>query len=184
MNKILPLMRPLMLGVFLLSLTLAPALARDGSQDPPGPFIYLLGKEATRDLESFSKLHISDNLPDTWFRMSLRNLGFYVGKRRNGGYYVQHFILRTKGGPHRQWDTIPDNNHPMLAVYRDGRKINDSRGSIAGYNPPGYGVIDLYIADDGTIAARHTPMEFEIKTLDGVLKLDVQLYNIWDTKVD
>lgn len=151
------------------------------AQIPPAPFIYILGTEIGRNELNASKFKFPGGRPDVWLRMSCRNLGYYLG-RPGWGHFVKYFILRTTGGPYHQWDTIPGNGYPLLQVVRLGKKINREDGSIAGFNPPMDGVIDLFITDDGTVASRHTPMELEIVTLDGKWTMEVSPYNMWDNK--
>ena len=69
-------------------------VGRDDQQDPPPPFVYLVGRDIGRDLASASRSFIGDGIPDTWLRLNARNLGFYIG--RGGGYFVKALILRTK----------------------------------------------------------------------------------------
>ncbi|MBF0187376.1 MAG: hypothetical protein HQL50_05570 [Magnetococcales bacterium] len=155
----------------------------DWIQDPPPPYMYLLGRDnaAARDqASSTSHDYTPDGIPDTWFRMYPRNLYFYLG--RGEGYNVTHFILYTVGVPYRRWDTIPNSIYPLLQVEHAGRRVNRSNGSIAGFSLPETGMLDIYIGDDGMLALRHTPMIFEIHTLDGVYKMDIQPTNIWDNK--
>ena len=75
-------------------------VGRDDQQDPPPPFVYLVGREIGRDLASATRSFIGDGVPDTWLRLNARNLGFYIG--RGGGYHIMAFILRTKGQPFRR----------------------------------------------------------------------------------
>lgn len=157
-------------------------IGRDDEQDPPPPYVYLVGREIGRDLASKSRSFVGDGVPDTWLRMNLRNLEFYIG--RGGGYYITGMILRTVGPPHRRWDTLPGSSYPLLQVLDDGRVVNRANGSIAGFNPPRHRVVDLFIGDDGLLATRHTPMELLILTLDGQQRMNVSLFDIWDNKVD
>ncbi len=153
------------------------------SQDPPPPYTYLKGREMTRDLASSTRNFVGDGVPDTWLRLYTRNLGFYM--RRGGGYYIKDMILQTKGYPFRRWDTIMNSRYPLLQVIVRGQRINSENGSIAGFNPPENGTIDLFIGDnDGLIATRHTPMELIITSLDGEYRMNVQLLNLRDTKID
>ncbi|WP_295389128.1 hypothetical protein [uncultured Thiodictyon sp.] len=154
----------------------------DYTEDPPPPYSYLMGREPSRDLASPTRTVAGDGRPDTWFRLNAPNLGFYL--RRGGGYYIKDLILQTKGYPYRRWDTLANSRYPLLQVFYGGHQINSATGSIAGFNPPQHGVIDLYIADDGLIATRHTPLELIIRTLDGELRVGVGLYNLHDSKID
>jgi hypothetical protein len=154
----------------------------DNAQDPPNPSIYLVGRDVGRDLASPTRSFSGDGLPDTWFRLNLRNLGFYLG--RGGGYYLKDFILQTKGYPFRRWDTVANSRYPLLQVFSNGQRINSANGSIAGFNPPQNQTIDLFIADDGLVATRHLPMEFIITALDGEYRLGVELHNPRDIKID
>lgn len=104
------------------------------AQVPPPPGIYILGHDIGRDGVAATETIQPDGRPDLWMRMTLRNLGYYIGPR-SGGYYVTHFILRTKAPPFRQWDTIPGNGHPLLEIIRDGHRVNRFDGSVNGYNP-------------------------------------------------
>ena len=157
-------------------------VGRDDQQDPPPPFVYLVGREIGRDLASATRSFIGDGVPDTWLRLNARNLGFYIG--RGGGYHIMAFILRTKGQPFRRWDTLPNRSYPLLQVIHNGRRLNQADGNIAGFNPPRHEVIDLYIGDDGLLAARHTPLELAVVTLDGEYRMEVGLFNMWDNKID
>lgn len=152
------------------------------AQVPPPPGIYILGHDIGRDGVSATETIQPDGRPDLWMRMTLRNLGYYIGPR-SGGYHVTHFILRTKAPPFRQWDTIPGNGHPLLEIIRDGRRVNRFDGSVNGYNPPGHGIFDIYIAEDTTLELRNIPMEMIVQTLDGAYRMDVSRYNIYDHKV-
>lgn len=157
-------------------------VGRDDQQDPPPPFVYLVGRDIGRDLASASRSFIGDGIPDTWLRLNARNLGFYIG--RGGGYFVKALILRTKGHPFRQWDTLPHSSHPLLQVIHNGQRINKADGNIAGFNPPRHEVVDLFVGDDGLLAARHTPLELTVLTLDGEYRMEVGLFNMWDNKID
>jgi hypothetical protein len=154
----------------------------DDSQDPAPPYIYLKGRDVGRDLASPTRSITGDGLPDTWFRLYTRKLGFYI--KRGGGYYIKDMILQTKGYPFRRWDTVNNSSYPLLQVFVKGQRINSANGSIAGFNPPENGTIDLFIADDGLIATRHIPMELIIVSLDGEIRLNVNLHNLRDTKID
>lgn len=154
----------------------------DNAQDPPNPGIYLVGRDVGRDQASPTRSFIGDGLPDTWFRLNLRNLGFYIG--RGGGYYIKDFVLQTKGYPFRRWDTLANSRYPLLQVIVNGQRINSADGSIAGFNPPQNQTIDLFIADDGLIATRHLPVELVIIALDGTYRLNVDLHNPRDVKID
>ena len=69
-------------------------------------------------------------------------------------------------------------------MIHNGRRVNQANGSIAGFNPPRHEVVDLFIGDDGVLAARHTPLELIVQTLDGDYRMNVDLFNLWDNKVD
>jgi len=167
------------LGLALLLLLAAAASA--GAQIPPPPYAYIRGTDIGRDTVSASKFPIPKGSPDVWLRISFRNLGYYL-HRQGWGIFVKHLILRTKAGPYHQWDTRPGSGHPLLRVESEGRLVNRLDGNIAGFNPPEYVTVDLFIADDGTVAARHTPLEIEIATLDGSYVVDVATHNMWDNK--
>ncbi|WP_295446153.1 hypothetical protein [uncultured Thiodictyon sp.] len=154
----------------------------DNIQDPPNPYVYLVGRDVGRDLASPTRSYVGDGIPDTWLRLNLRSLGFYQG--RGGGYSMKEFILQTIGYPYRRWDTIANSRYPLLQVILNGQRINSASGSIAGFNPPQNQTIDLFIADDGLIAIRHTPMELIIIGLDGEYRLRVNLHNPRDVKID
>lgn len=154
----------------------------DYIQDPQPPYVYLLGRDVGRDLASATRSFVGDGLPDTWLRLNLRSLGFELG--RGGGYYLKSFILQTKGYPFRRWDTLPNSPYPLLQVVMNGRRINAANGGIDGFNPPPNQVIDLFIADDGLLANRHTPLEFIVVTLDGEYRMPVNLRNPYDYKID
>lgn len=154
----------------------------DNSQDPQPPYVYLLGRDVGRDLASATRNFVGDGFPDTWLRLNLRSLGFELG--RGGGYYLKSFILQTRGYPFRRWDTVPNSPYPLLQVVMNGRRINAANGGIDGFNPPPNQVIDLFIADDGLLANRHTPLEFIVTTLDGEYRMPVNLRNPYDYKID
>lgn len=157
-------------------------VGRDDQQDPSPPFVYLVGRDIGRDFASATRSFTGDGIPDTWLRLNARNLGFYIG--RGGGYYLTALILRTRNPPFRQWDTLPNSSYPLLQVIHNGRRVNQANGSIAGFNPPRHEVVDLFIGDDGVLAARHTPLELIVQTLDGDYRMNVDLFNLWDNKVD
>ena len=157
-------------------------LGADYDEDPPNPYVYLLGRDVGKDVASATRTPTGDGLPDTWLRLNARSLGFYMG--RGGGYYIKDFVLQTKGYPFRRWDTVANSRYPLLQVFVNGRRINSATGSIAGFNPPKNQVIDLLIADDGLIATRHTPMELIIVSLDAEYRMDVNLINSNDYKID
>jgi hypothetical protein len=154
----------------------------DYTEDPTMAHVYLQGREPSRDGVSPNRNLVGDGRPDTWLRVSAPNLGFYM--RRGGGFYIKELILHTKGYPYRRWDTVANSSYPLLQVVSAGRTLNSATGSIAGFNPPRNGIIELYIADDGLIATRHTPLELVIISLDGELRVDVGLHNIYDSQVD
>lgn len=154
----------------------------DYVQDPIPPYVYLMGREITRDLAGPTREFVGDGLPDTWLRWNPRTLGFYIGQ--GGGFYVTNLILRTKGMPYRRWDTVPNSKYPLLQVEVDGKRINTASGSVAGFNPPRDKTVNLYFADDELIATRHWPLEFIIQSLDGEYRMDVDLHNLRDSKID
>ncbi|CAK0772429.1 hypothetical protein CCP4SC76_5580005 [Gammaproteobacteria bacterium] len=165
-------------------------VGRDDQEDPPPPYVYLRGRDIGRDQASNSRTFIGDGIPDTWLRFNARNLGWYLGKKGGygtSGYGVKAFILRTRGGSvHRQWDTLPHSSYPLLQVIYQAQRINDATGSIAGFLPAGDDkeMVELFIGDDGLIAGRHTPLEFQVITLDGSYTVEVRLSNFWDYKID
>lgn len=173
----IPFLARLSTALIAASLSLAPAAA----QIPPPPFAYIRGTDIGRDTVSNSKFLIPKGTPDVWLRISFRNLGYYL-HRPGWGIFVKHLILRTKNGPYHQWDTLVGSRYPLLEVELDGNKVNRSDGSIAGFSPPEHVTADLLIADDGTVASRHTPLEIEIGTLDGTYTVPVAPYNMWDNK--
>ncbi len=151
------------------------------AQVPPPPYAYVRGSDVGRDTVGTSKLQIPKGHPDVLLRANFRNLGYYQG-RPGWGIYIKYLILRTKAGAYHQWDTLPNGQGSLLQVEVDGRKVNRFDGSVAGFSPPADATVDLAIADDGTVANRHTPLELEVATLNGVYKIDVALYNINDVK--
>lgn len=172
-------LRPTVLALLLLAI---PARA----QTPPGPYAYIVGTEIGRDLASATRNVVGDGHPDAWLRAHTRNLAYYLGKTEGGGYgpyHIKNFILRTKGSsPYRQWDTIPYSQYPLLQVVYRGQLINNALGSIAGWTPPNHEVVDFYIADDGGVSLRHTPMEWVIEALEGTYTVPVRLDDLWDAK--
>jgi len=151
--------------------------ATDYAQDPDPPYILMIGPKK-RDLASNSRLLAPDGVWDTWLRLYPRNLEFFL-KRGTGSPRwpcVKAFILRARGeGGMRQWDTLPGSIHPLLHVVYAGTLENKGDGGIAGFCPPGQGYVDLFIGGDaGAMTGRHIPMEFQIITPDGGLKLEVR----------
>ena len=151
--------------------------ATDYAQDPDPPYILIIGPKK-RDLANSSRILAPDGILDTWLRFYPRNLEFYL-KRGTGSPKwpcVKAFVLRTRGeGGMRQWDTLSGSPHPLLHVVYGGTLENKGDGSIAGFCPPGHGYVDLYIGGDtGALTGRHIPMEFQIITPDGGLKLEVR----------
>ncbi len=159
------------------------ALATSASraQVPPGPYAYIRGLDVARDFLSRGKLPVPDGRPDLWLRANFRNLGYYQG-RAGWGIFIQHLILRTKGGPYQQWDTIPSSSHALLLVESGGNRVNRADGSIAGFAPPDDSAVELFISDDGSVATRHIPLELEVMTLDGRYVMNVASENFGDRK--
>lgn len=151
----------------------------DFSQDPDPPYILLIG-EKKRDFSNNSRIPGPDGIRDTWLRFYPRNLEFYLKRDRGTGSQrwpcVKALILRTRGeGSMRQWDTLPGSIYPLLEVSYGETLLNKGDGSIAGFCPPGHSYVDIYIGGDaGAITGRHIPMEFQIITPDGGLKLEVR----------
>lgn len=158
----------------LLALT-APASA----QVPPPPYVYLVGQDHTRDLASSGRNYVGDGIPDTWLRFYPRNLDYYV-RRGSGPVHIRSLLLRTKGVPFRQWDTVANSRWPLLQVIEHSQRINRGDGSIDGFFPDVHGQIDMYIGDDGLVAGRHLPIELVVTTDSGELILDVALSNFYD----
>ena len=163
--------------------------ASDNIQEPPLPYVYVLGRDVAKDFASNSRVSVGDGIPDVWLRLNARNLAWHLGKP--GGYYtsgygVIAFVLKTKGFPYRQWDTISNSRYPLIHVFYGTEKINHPDGTITGFLPPGDGknVVDLFIGDDGLIASRHIPLEFQIITLDGTYTMGVGITNLWDYRID
>lgn len=150
----------------------------DYRQQPPQPSAQLVGLHV-RDLAGPSRLIMEDGSPDVWIRFYPRGLkatqGRGVGSPR--GNRLRSLILRTsKSTPSRQWDTLEGSTFPLLQVEGDGRLANGPGGSVAGLSLDDYGVINLYFSDDNLAAGRRTPLELEIVTEDGAIKIPVKPY--------
>jgi hypothetical protein len=91
-------------------------------------------------------------------------------------------ILRTRGGPQHRWDTLPYSSDPLLLVESDGKRVNRTDGSIAGFALPDDASVDLFVGDDGSVLTRHIPLDLEIVTLDGAYTINVALFNDRDVK--
>lgn len=169
----------------LLQAALAGVAAPAWAQKPPEPYVYIVGTEFSRDQASNTRSFVGDGMPDTWLRAHTQNLEYYLDEKRGGGYqpyFLKNFILRTKGTPFRQWDTIAFSRWPMLQVVSRGVPVNNALGSIAGWTPPPHEAIDLYIADDGLVASRRMPLEWIIETLSGSYTVQVRKDDLWDQK--
>lgn len=142
------------------------AAAPAWAQVPPPPYAYIRGSDAARDELSAGRVPLPKGRPDLWLRANFRNLGYYL-KRPGWGIFIKSLALRTRGGPFHQWDTLPGSKNPLLLVQVDGRTINRADGGIAGFSPPDDAAVDLLIADDGSVATRHVPLELVVDTLDG-----------------
>ncbi len=160
--------------------------ATDNIQDPPPPFVYLVGRKR-RDLAGVHRFQQEDQILDTWLRFYPRNLKFALKQGSGTPRWpaIQSMRLYTRGGlPYKQWDTLPGSQHPVLQVVSEGRVVNRADGAIADFRPVGPSVVDLFIGDDGSIASRHIPLELEIVTLDGTLRCAVQRRSLHDNRAD
>lgn len=157
--------------------SLSPSLrGSDYYENPAPPTAQLLGAQS-RDWAALSRAIMPDGAPDVWIRFSPRNLRFALGRGVGSlrGIRLRALILRTKGGTtFRQWDTLLGSPFPLLQAENGGRLLNDPQGGLSGISLDEGTNIDLYFADEELTRSRRSPLELEIETEEGTLKLPVR----------
>ncbi|MGI6774274.1 hypothetical protein [Acetomicrobium sp.] len=81
---------------------------------------------------------------------------------------VEEISIRNVDGTSSAWDTVPGNGIWAIAVYTDGKLRNREDGSVK-FAVEGDTTLDLWVADNGSIAAGATRYEVIVKFNDGTV---------------
>ena len=81
---------------------------------------------------------------------------------------VEEITIRNVDGTSSAWDTVPGNGIWAIAVYSEGKLRNSADGSVR-FVVEGDTILDLWAADNGSIAAGNTKYEIIIKFNDGTV---------------
>ncbi len=81
---------------------------------------------------------------------------------------VEEIAVRNVDGTSSAWDTVPGNGIWAIAVYTDGNLRNRQDGSVR-FTVEGETALDLWVADNGSIAAGSTRYEVIVKFNDGTI---------------
>jgi len=150
------------------------------AQIPPPPYCYVVGRTIDIDVAGFAKNLNRDGQFDTWLRLYIRNMYYYLGQ--GDGRRFRSMVLRSRWEPDQRWDTIPYSNFPTLVVTRNiaGQILNDNRGSIDGQIIQTTELLDLFVADNGPLGYRKAGFELVMTTWDGTLTIPVAPVNVYD----
>ena len=97
---------------------------------------------------------------------------------------VEEISIRNVDGTSSTWDTVPGNGTWAIAVYTDGKLQNREDGSVK-FAVEGDTTLDLWVADNGSIAAGATRYEVIVKFNDGtVLRKVAERQEVAKTAVD
>ncbi|WP_213698626.1 hypothetical protein [Acetomicrobium sp.] len=97
---------------------------------------------------------------------------------------VEEISIRNVDGTSSTWDTVPGNGTWAIAVYTDGKLRNREDGSVK-FAVEGDTTLDLWVADNGSIAAGATRYEVIVKFNDGtVLRKVAERQEVAKTAVD
>ncbi|KRT36440.1 hypothetical protein [Acetomicrobium hydrogeniformans] len=97
---------------------------------------------------------------------------------------VEEISIRNVDGTSSAWDTAPGNGIWAIAVYTDGKLRNREDGSVK-FAVEGDTTLDLWVADNGSIAAGATRYEVIVKFNDGtVLRKVAERQEVAKTAVD
>lgn len=97
---------------------------------------------------------------------------------------VEEISIRNVDGTSSAWDTAPGNGTWAIAVYTDGKLRNREDGSVK-FAVEGDTTLDLWVADNGSIAAGATRYEVIVKFNDGtVLRKVAERQKVAKTAVD
>ena len=97
---------------------------------------------------------------------------------------VEEISIRNVDGTSSAWDTVPGNGIWAIAVYTDGKLRNREDGSVK-FAVEGDTTLDLWVADNGSIAAGATRYEVIVKFNDGtVLRKVAERQEVAKTAVD
>lgn len=88
--------------------------------------------------------------------------------RFNAISVVEEISIRNVDGTSSAWDTVPGNGIWAIAVYTDGKLRNREDGSVK-FAAEGDTTLDLWVADNGSIAAGATRYEVIVKFNDGTV---------------
>ena len=108
-----------------------------------------------KDIVGKSEKIQSDGVRDAHFQI-----------RFNAISVVEEISIRNVDGTSSAWDTAPGNGTWAIAVYTDGKLRNREDGSVK-FAVEGDTTLDLWVADNGSIAAGSTRYEVIVKFNDG-----------------
>lgn len=121
----------------------------------------VLHGQGDRDVVGRSETIGSDGRRDARFRVRFDTISV-----------VEEITVRNVDGMSSAWDTVPGNGIWAVAVYTDGNLRNRQDGSVR-FTVEGETVLDLWVADNGSIAAGTTRYEVIVKFNDGTVMRQV-----------
>lgn len=123
-------------------------------EDGMSAFLYGTGE---RDVVGKSEGIGADGTRDARFRVTFDTISV-----------VEEIAIRNVDGTSSAWDTVPGNGIWAIAVYTDGNLRNRQDGSVR-FTVEGKTTLDLWVADNGSIAAGSTRFEVIVKFNDGTV---------------
>jgi len=141
-----------------------------GKVHPPAVVVHanvmLVEKQSKLDYAQKSEKLRGDGYPDTHFRLILNA----------PGKTIKWLEIRNTNGQLSVWDTKPNNGVWLIVVVYDGIVLNHSDGSFEAILPEGKRTFDLYLQDNGSIAAGNTSYKLTVGFADGrILSFPVSL---------
>ncbi|MCD6574874.1 DNRLRE domain-containing protein, partial [Candidatus Aerophobetes bacterium] len=119
--------------------------------------VTLVEKQSKFDFAGRDEKLKGDGRPDTHFRLTLNA----------PGRSIKWLEIHSTKGRFSAWDTKPDNGMWLIVVAYDGIILNHSDGSFQVILPEGEKVFDLYLQDNGSIAAGYTSYRLTIGFSNG-----------------
>ena len=114
--------------------------------------VELVEKQSLVDYVSQSESLRGDGHFDSHFRITIK------APHRT----ITWFEIRNTNGQSSVWDTKPNNGMWLIVVAYDGIVLNHSDGSFQVTLPEGERTFDLYLQDNGSIAAGHTSYKLTV----------------------
>ena len=127
-----------------------------GKVHPPAVVVHanvmLVEKQSKLDYAQRSEKLRGDGHPDAHFQLILNA----------PGKTIKWLEIRNTNGQLSVWDTKPNNGVWLIVVVYDGIVLNHSDGSFEAILPEGKRTFDLYLQDNGSIAAGNTSYKLTV----------------------